>query len=309
MQNKTSKELFQSYDQGALQIQPPWKITEDLHLHTTASDGMLSPQQLVNELEKFDIRIAMISDHDTVSGLDEALNYATTKNVTIIKGIEFSSQTGYANLHLLAAFIDHKHPKLLNAISNFQRERIISTKQSIAKLRSLGFEISYNQVKSYAQGTVGRPHIARALIANNYVKTFPEAFDKYLTLHKPGYVPGKATHLQEHLDLIEQIGGVSIIAHPRTVHNLEELLAEYGNRIDGMEVYAEKYNKTQIDYLLELCNTYDMIPTGGSDYHCQGFKNEVVLGMQGPPTGTTKRLYQRAELKLNNHLGQSLTWS
>ena len=285
-----------AYDPENPPFEPHWEVTEDLHLHTTASDGLLTPTALVEYLGQTSLKLAAITDHDTVAGIDEALKAgANFPNLHLIPGIEMSARTEKADMHIVGLFINHRDTKLNATLERFQAEREGAVKKVVAKLATMGMKVEYERVRELAGGTIGRPHIARAMLEKGYISSFKEAFDKYLGDGKPANVGRKGVTPSEALKIIHSVGGVGVLAHPRTVANLEDelpLMVESG--LVGIEVYAEKYRGTHHGLYQELADKYGLEISGGSDYHANGNETEVKPGQSGPPDGTTAKLYQRA---------------
>lgn len=293
------------YDPELMPFEPPWQVTEDLHLHTTASDGLLTPTELVKRLGATSLRIAAITDHDTVDGIDEALNAAREfDNLTIVPGIEMSAHSEKADMHIIGLFINHRYEPLLKSLSEFQRERENSIKDAVDKLTELGLPLEFARVRELARGVIGRPHIARAMMEKGYVDNFKEAFDKYLGTGQPAHITRRGITPAEALNLIHGAGGVGVLAHPRTVGDLEnELPPVVDAGLVGIEVYAEKYRNPHHDLYLSMAKKYALEIGGGSDYHANGNETEVLPGVSGPPSGSTARLYQRALQKHGDKIG------
>jgi predicted metal-dependent phosphoesterase TrpH len=271
-------------------------VEVDLHLHTTASDGTLTPAQLIEQISSTTLRVAAVTDHDSTAGIDEAMEAAKRfPKLTVIPGIEFGSEIGESEVHLLGLFINHRSPKLQQALTTFREQRIEAAQQMVLKLNSMGVNISWERVNELARGAVGRPHIARAMLERGYVATIPEAFDRYIGNEGPARVPRPKFEPVQALEIVHAAGGIGVVAHPRTVKNLEEVLAPLAAAgLGGIEVFAEKYGAEHQERYRNLARKYGLIESGGSDYHAFGSENEVKPGMSGPPPDTARRLYERA---------------
>ncbi len=273
-----------------------WNIEEDLHLHTLFSDGTLTPKELLTLSKHNGVKIAAITDHDTLAGLESAIHVAKELDITLIPGIELSTVVDQSvQVHLIGLFINIDNQTLITHTEKIRDARIVGIKDTITQLNRIGVNISWEDVAKMGVGSIGRPHIARAMLAQGYVKSVPEAFDKYLT-KKSIYKSKVNLDAIEGIDLIHEAGGVAIVAHPRTIgERLEQTLKTLASAgLSGIEVYAEKYQDIHINYYLKLANQYGLIPSGGSDYHGFGHSNELPLSGIGPPPGTTAQLYQRA---------------
>lgn len=275
---------------------PPWEVLEDLHLHTNASDGVLTPTEMVEFVSGTSLHFFAITDHDTTSGLDEA-EVASEKysGITFIPGIELSSGVGNSDLHLVCHFVDRENRALQTELDALREDRESKAEEIVERLDKIGLPLDWDEVVANADGAIGRPHIARAMVARGYVETVSDAFSRYLTPGKPGYVSRRKLEGTLALELVHGAGGVATVAHPRTVSNIEEVLATLVPcGLAGIEVYAEKYGSDMIDRYSAYARHHGLVKSGGSDYHANGTVNEIVPGMNGPPPGTVRALYERA---------------
>ena len=268
----------------------------DLHLHTTASDGLLTPAQLIDRIANTSLRVIAITDHDTTNGIDEATEAAAPyPHLTVLPGIELGTEDGPSEVHLLGYFIDHNNAGFQATLENFRLERVEAARKSVEKLNSMGVKISWERVRELAGGAVGRPHIARAMVEGGYVESVRRAFDHYLGDNGIGRVSRPKLKPVDALEMVHAAGGVGAVAHPRTVKQLDKMvraLADAG--LAGIEIYAEKYGPEERDTYRKLAKKYGLIECGGSDYHAFGEANEVQPGMSGPPPDTAQLLYQRS---------------
>ena len=181
--NPSSNPRSQSsrYNPASPTVSPEWPVEIDLHLHTTASDGTLTPNQLIEQISKTSLRIIAITDHDATIGSDQAIQAASThKNLTVIPGIELGTATDDSELHMLGYFIDTSDMKLQSRLKQFRSERIQSARATVDRLASINRPVSWQRVMELAGGSIGRPHIARAMIEAGHVKTIAEAFDRFI---------------------------------------------------------------------------------------------------------------------------------
>lgn len=202
------------YDPAGEHFEPDWPVTEDLHLHTTASDGNLSPEQLIDLVSEAGLKVIAVTDHDNVSGIDRATKAAESEelpHITVIPGIEFSTRSEYSEIHLIGLFIDHNSDILRKMVERNAADRLIGVRKTVEHLRTLGIHLDWDKVASHAKGTIGRPHIARAMIDAGYVESMREAFVKYLAEGKPGYLERKVLSPTEGLKFIHEVGGVAIM--------------------------------------------------------------------------------------------------
>ena len=196
------------YGSAGLPPKPSHPVHVDLHLHTTASDGALTPTQLIELVAGTSLRVISITDHDTTDGIDEAQD-AVSKlpDLTLIPGIELGTQDGPSEVHLLGYFINHRDPGLRGALARFREERVVAAQQNVEKLRSMGIHITWERVRELAGGTVGRPHIAKAMVEGGYVESVRDAFDKYLGDNGVGRVPRPKLDPVDALGIIHDAGG------------------------------------------------------------------------------------------------------
>ena len=292
----SSDDNVSRYEPTAAPWKPPWPVEVDLHLHTTASDGTLTPTQLIEQIGHTNLRVVAITDHDSTEGVDEAMEAAKKfPTLTVIPGIEFGSEIGESELHLLGLFVDHHAAPLQAALQRFRDQRIEAAQLMVKKLNDLGFDITWDRVNELASGAVGRPHIARALLEKGYISSIPEAFDKYIGNDGPARVPRPKFEPVQALEIVHAAGGVGVVAHPRTVKHLEEVLVplvEAG--LAGIEVFAEKYGVEHQKRYRDLALKHNLLECGGTDYHAFGNENEVTPGMSGPPPDTARKLFERA---------------
>ena len=285
------------HDPRSFLVAPPsWPVEEDLHLHTTASDGVKTPSAIVDQVSKSSLRLFAITDHDTTSGLDEAEKAsAKHSHIAFIPGIELSAQVDGAEIHLTCHFIDRGNRALQGELAALVDDRETKAAQIVERLSELGIRISWDDVVENADGAIGRPHIARAMMGAGFVDSVADAFKLYLSPGRPAYVARRKLDGVHAIELVSGAGGVATVAHPRTVHNIERVLAVLAPEgLAGVEVYAEKYGYDLIDRYSNLAERFGLIKSGGSDYHANNTQNEILPGMNGPPPGTVRELYQRA---------------
>lgn len=293
------------YDAASLAISPEWPVEIDLHLHTTASDGTLTPRQLIDQVATTSLRVVAITDHDSTDGVAEAAKASEAHpQLSVIPGIELGTATADSELHLLGYFIDTENTQLQTKLEQFRIERVEVARAMIDRLAELKRPVSWERVAEMAGGTVGRPHIARAMVEAGHVATIAEAFERFIGEKGVARIPRPKLHPVEALDLIHTAGGIGAIAHPRTVNNLDDLvkqLVEAG--LAGIEVYAEKYASNRRDSYLDIATRYDLVPCGGTDYHALGAKNETTPGTNGPPPETASKLLIREIGKHGSKVG------
>ncbi|GIS94218.1 MAG: PHP domain-containing protein [Chloroflexota bacterium] len=272
--------------------------TIDLHLHTLASDGRLTPTELVQMVAKNGLKTISITDHDSTEGLAEA--YEAVKefpDLRIIPGIEMSADIPGDEVHVLGYFLDYHNEEFQATLSEFRRGRVDRAKVMVEKLQDLGKPVDWERVQDFAgDGTVGRPHIALAMVEAGYFKEPKEAFDEYLGNNGLAYFDRPKLAPAAGVEMIKKVGGVPVLAHPTFMNDMEAGISNLKKvGLVGMEVYYAQYDDDTVRHLARLAKEYDLIPCGGSDYHGLGNSGEPLPGTLGPPEETIKLLEDAAE--------------
>ena len=271
--------------------------TVDLHLHTTASDGRLTPTELIHLVARRGLETVSITDHDTTQGLPEAFQAAKAfPNLRLVPGIEIGTDVSGGEMHLLGYFIDTSHDELQETLTRYREGRIGRAKSMVDKLRGLGVMIDWEQVKALAgDGSVGRPHIALAMVEKGYIKSPKDAFESYIGHDGPAYAEREKLLPNESLRLIREAGGVPVLAHPTWLSGFEGLLDELkAGGLAGMEVHYAQYSADTVAKLAKVASRHGLIACGGSDYHALGNPNEPLPGELGPPPDAVEQLEQLA---------------
>jgi len=254
-------------------------MSVDLHLHTKASDGSLSPKKVVYKAKKLNYKAISITDHDTVSGLDEAIKNGKKINLEIIPGIEFNTKYKGFEVHILGYFIDYHNKNLINATKKLHDSRVNRVKNIVNKLNEMGIKITNNDIFSLSDGgAVGRSHVARVLKNKNYVETFSEAFEKYLAIGKEAYVERYRLKPDEAINIIKKAGGIPVLAHPGLIENDKIVNKMLSMGVEGIEAYYYEHNLNETNKYIKLANDNDLLITGGSDDHGPGNKDGARLG-------------------------------
>ena len=270
----------------------------DLHLHTTASDGRLEPKDLVKLAAKTGLDVIAITDHDTIDGVLPSLIAAEDyPSLTVIPGLEISTDVSDGEVHILGYFIDYTDDNLVTRLNEMHNSRELRAKKIITKLHDLNMDIKWQRVQELAQGgSIGRPHIAQALLEAGYVFSLREAFDKYISHSGPAYVERDKMLPVEAVRLIANAGGISVLAHPTYAGDLNKLipdLIEAG--LVGLEACYGKYTVAETKRMKEIAIRYGLIPTGGSDYHAFGDDSEAMIGESLAPADSVDTLFNMAE--------------
>ena len=269
----------------------------DLHIHSTASDGRLSPQEIVYRAVELGITIIAIADHDTVAGIAPALAAAKVfPELKVIPAIEISTDVPGDEVHVLGYFIDYTNSHFISRLESMRRSRVERAQKMVAKLKGLGVNIEWERVQHFAGGsTIGRPHIAQAMLEKSYIGSISEAFAKYIGRNGPAYAEREKMTPAEAVKLLLDVNGLPVLAHPLTIRETEAMIMEMrASGMVGIEVYYKDYGEEQRNSLRQLAQKHHLIATGGSDYH--GLEdNEIMIGDAGVPLVAAEQLLALAE--------------
>lgn len=265
------------------------KTKIDLHMHSNASDGTLSPAQLVSSAmaagNKKDAVVMALTDHDTVAGIPEFMKEAEKyeKRLTAIPGVEISTDYHGVEIHILGYNVDINNPELLDRLKVFRESRDSRNEKMIQKLNEQGMEISLDDIRpTEPNETIARPHIARQMVKKHYVSSVQEAFDKYLGEGCSCYVKRIKPTAQEAVSLIHKCGGVAVLAHPmyyekfNAAQKNELVFALKEDGLDGIEAYYSSHSQVEELYIQSLAVQHALLLTGGSDFHGDN-KSSVAL--------------------------------
>ncbi len=274
-------------------------IKADLHTHTHYSDGYHTPEELIQSAKSAGLTHLAITDHDNVDAIDEAIELASRYDIELIPGCEISAEHNGKETHILAYFIDHKNTELLEYLKNFRKERMKRAEKIVEKLNELGLAITIDDVMKQVKGngSVGRPHIAVAMIECGFVNNYYDAFGKYIGDDKPAYVKKPNISTKDAIKLINRCGGLSFVAHPgrylRHNNSLFEMI-EFG--VDGIEVVHPSHSDHDIEYYRDLSSQYFLLESGGSDFHGGRINDVSILGRYFVPeikiTAMKNRLFK-----------------
>ncbi len=248
----------------------------DLHLHTYYSDGFFSPFEIVKKIQKTGTKIISITDHDNIGGLKEAIRTGLKEDIEVIPGVEISGEYMNREMHILGYFIDPNAPVMKELLTEIQEERILRIKKIIAKLNELGSMITYEDAKEDLKTTVsiGRPHIANALVKQGFVKSFFDAFSKYIGDDKVADVKKVRPNYDRVFKVIKEAGGLSFLAHPAKYFNEEEIKIFKAAGLDGIEVVHPSHTAADTKKYKEIASKFNLLTSGGSDFH-GGRKNDA----------------------------------
>lgn len=266
----------------------------DLHIHTTASDGQLTPSEVVRRASELGMETIAITDHDSIEGIEEALAEARKfPELTVITGIEMGADVPDSEMHILGYFVNPNSETFCQKLDGLRNSRITRTQKMVSKLADMEIHLDWEHVVRIANGaSIGRPHIAQAILERGYVTVLQEAFDKYIGDDSPAHVKREKLGPVETIEIITGAGGLPVLAHPAKTENLDSVLQHLKSAgLVGMEVYYKDYDSETKQRLAEAANKHGLIPCGGSDYH--GFKDEGnEIGRCDVPRETVDQLLE-----------------
>jgi predicted metal-dependent phosphoesterase TrpH len=241
----------------------------DLHLHSTASDGRLGPVELVELAHRNGVRRMALTDHDTTAGLAAASAAARRLGMEIIPGIEVSTDIPGSEIHMIGLFLDHEQQAFQEMLSAFRAGRLGRAEGMVQRLGELGVPVSWERVLEIAgDASVGRPHVAQALLEAGHISQISEAFDRFIGRNGPAYVERMKLTPAEAIELIHSVRGVAILAHPLFTDDIERIIPELARAgLDGVECYYPSHSPSDVEHVLAMARSSGLLPSGGSDYH------------------------------------------
>lgn len=268
----------------------------DLHLHTTASDGTWTPEDLVLAAKAARLVAIAVTDHDTTAAVAEVQQLGERHGIEVIPGVELSLQSADEEVHLLGYGIDPHDPVLTQHMERMRSDRQLRLDRIVARLLELGLEVSKAEVAArVGEGTPGRPHVALVLVEKGYAKSVADAFDRYLAPGRPAYIDRHRLGLEDGVRLIHDAGGLAVCAHPGLLERSEHLDQLIAAGIDGIEVVHSEHSSSQTEHYTQVALEHGLALTGGSDCHGPGVKREVFMGRYTIPAAWVQTLKQRNE--------------
>lgn len=273
----------------------------DLHVHTTASDGTLTPSELVRSAAERELAALAITDHDSVEGVQEALDAAaalSSRCVTVIPAVELSAVHGSTDVHILGYFIDHTDAVLTAHLADLRAARMRRAEAIVGALAAAGYDISLPEVLDLSDGgAVGRSHVARALVGRGQVEDVADAFRRLLGRGRPFYVPKDVRTPSEVISVVLDAGGVPVLAHPGVTKadDLIPTLAVEG--LAGIEAFHTEHDPREQERYRRLAAEHGLITTGGTDYHGPAAPNPP-LGAVDMPAHVLQDLFEAAGRQL-----------
>ena len=266
----------------------------DLHIHTNYSDGVFSPEKIVDATIDAGLEVIALTDHDNILAYDVAMNYINKlkqenkKSIELIRGIEINTMYDNYEIHILGYFMDVENADFKELIKIQQQARIKQTKEIIELLnKKEGIYVKYEDIKKQVApgGSIGRPHLAKAITSVGGTVSVMEAYAKYINDNSPVYVKRKTVTPHDAVEIIYDAGGIPVVAHPHDLDNAEVLIKDlmhYGLR--GIEAYHRKHSPAIVEYFSSMAEELGLIVTGGSDFHAPGIMNgQILLGKNFVP--------------------------
>ena len=270
----------------------------DLHIHTTASDGRLSPADIVHKAAEQGLTFIAIADHDTVDGITPALGAARAfPGLMVIPGVEVSTDVPRGEAHVLGYFIDYTDRELQATLERMRNSRQERVHRMVTKLADLGVFIDWSRVQEITgSSSIGRPHVAQVMLESGYIDTLKEAFTKYIGRDGPAYVEREKMTLPEAVELILRAKGLPVLSHPFTIPDVEETVVKLkAAGLIGIEAYYGGYGVDEINKLVSLAHKYNLATSGGSDFHGLDEGAETMIGGVDVPIEAAEQLIALAE--------------
>lgn len=276
-------------------------IKADFHVHTSSSDGLLSPKEAVYRAYKNNVKYLSITDHDTVSGLDEGFSESKKYDMSFIPGIELSTQYNNESIHVLGFFKDknYKNKDFIKELEKIKNHRIIRAEKIVQKLKDeFNIKINFNKILQESKDTIARPHIAKAIIDAGYDYSHDEIFDKFIGKDSKAYVPTLKLSTEYGINLLKEYNALVFLAHPKLIKNtpIEEFIKM---NIDGIESIYYQNTREETDYYLNIAKEYDLLNSCGSDFH--GIQNDSRHGDIGSMEISSEhlsKLLEKLQIKL-----------
>lgn len=266
----------------------PFKV--DLHIHSNRSDGSFTHKEIIDYSWKLGLKAISITDHDDISGLEFSEKYCQQKGIECIAGVEISARSKPSDIHLLGYFFDYRNKQMNEYIDFFQNERLKRAKKIVKLLKNHGIKLHFDLIqKNAGPGSIGRPHIADAMVEEGYVYNYQEAFNKYIGDGCPCFIPKYKISPAEAIALINQAGGICVIAHPGSDVTDEGLMDLIKAGLDGIETIHPRHTQEQVDHYRKIIQQHRLLETGGSDCHGDR-KTYVTIGQFNVPYSVVEKM-------------------
>ncbi|MCX5993812.1 MAG: PHP domain-containing protein [Chloroflexi bacterium] len=266
-------------------------------MHTTASDGRLTPAELVALALERGLEVISITDHDSVGGVEEALAAAgSSGKITVVPGVEINTDLATGELHVLGYFIDYRDEGLVAALARIRESRVGRAQKMIEKLRELGMPVDWQRVLDLARGeSICRPHIAQAMLEKGYVSDEREAFERYIGRDGPAYIGREKAGPADAVRIVKKAGGIPVLAHPADIANVDNIIVELKVAgLAGLEAYYGQYDSKTVKRCVKMAARHGLLTTGGTDYHHFQDDREVLPGSADIPLSSIEQLFAAA---------------
>jgi predicted metal-dependent phosphoesterase TrpH len=269
----------------------------DLHLHTNFSDGTYTPEELVSHGKRYGLSAMSLTDHDTVEGCARMAVACEGEHIEFITGTELTAEFKGSELHLLGYLVDLDNRKFLAEVARFQAVRQDRIREMVARLNKLNIPLEADAVFAIANcRSPGRPHVARALVQAGFCSSLDEAFERFLKMHRPAWVPKFKMSALDAIQLIQQAGGVAVMAHPGLNRSDEMIPGMVEGGLDGIECFHSKHSTSTAQHYLEMADKYHLLVTGGSDCHGMN-KGKPLIGSIKLPYQHVEKIKERAAVR------------
>jgi len=266
----------------------------DLHLHTTYSDGSLSPRETVEEAARQDVRLIAITDHDELGGIPEARAAGAALGVTVISGVEINTDVGREDIHILGYGFPPDAPVLRETLATLRAGRLERTRKILARLRELGLPLELERVLDIAgHGSIGRPHVAQALVEAGYVENREQAFDRLIGRKCRAYVPRAPYRPEDAVAVIHRAGGIASLAHPGKLGDPVRFIRKLKDAgLDALEAYHSDHSPMITERILRWAEHYGLAVTGGTDSHGPHSARGVPIGAVNVPDAVGEQVLE-----------------
>ncbi len=269
----------------------------DLHTHTTASDGLLSADALVELAKHAGVTVLAVCDHDSTESVDAAIAAGVSLGVEVIPAVEINTDVETFEVHMLGYYLDHRQGWFQQYLETMRDGRVDRAERMVGKLNSLGIALDFAQVQALAQGAIGRPHVARALVEAGAVQSTEEAFERYIGRSGPAYVERLKVTPQEAIQVIRKANGIPVLAHPGWGIRDEMIPSLVEAGLEGLEVYYPDHAPDTVAHWLGIATQFGLLTTGGTDFHGGTLATRVAVGSQYVPPEVVERLKARYAAK------------
>jgi predicted metal-dependent phosphoesterase TrpH len=272
----------------------------DLHIHTTASDGRWTVLEILQAAVRKNLSAIAITDHDTVDGYHEIAKLQHSFSGLIIPGIEFNTETDVLEVHILGYYVDTMHPTFQHVLADLRDARIKRVRLMVEKLTNLGYDLNFKEIiaKAGSSKSLGRPHVAAAMVEKGYVSTVGEAFSGLIAKGGPAYVPHHKLSPVEAIETVLAARGIPVLAHPGLVGDDNYIKSLISKGLMGLEAFHPTHDKATTNHYVQIAHNHNLIVTGGSDFHAIPGRYPEDLGEFTIPFELVKILNEHQKLRI-----------